>query len=61
MYKYEYVEVEQTGVIGLSMSEHRDIIDEYAINGWRFVAAIPTRQVSGFINKLDLVFEKACD
>lgn len=41
------------------VSEHREIIDQYAAQGYRFVAAIPTEmKINGCIRKMDLIFEK---
>ena len=41
------------------VSEHREIIDQYAAQGYRFVAAIPTEmKINEFIRKMDLIFEK---
>ena len=57
MYKYLYVESKAGGL--LSEDNHREIIDKYAAEGWRFVAAIPKKSGSyGQITANDLVFEK---
>lgn len=57
MYRYIYVESKVTG--WLSTDNHREIIDRYASEGWRFVAAIPKASGSyGQIVAHDLVFEK---
>ena len=60
MYNYEYVPVPvKTGFLKSRFDEHREIIDRYARDGWRFVAAIPTEQRGyGMIYELELVFEK---
>ena len=56
MYKYLYVESKAGGL--LSEDNHREIIDKYAAEGWRFVAAIPKKSGSyGQITANDLVFE----
>ena len=56
MYKYLYVESKAGGL--LSEDNHREIIDKYAAEGWRFVAAIPKKRGSyGQITANDLVFE----
>ena len=57
MYKYIYVESENEGL--LSNATHREIINEYSRNGWRFVTAIPkTIKANGKFIRFDLVFEK---
>lgn len=57
MYKYTYVEADAQGLF--KDSNHREIINLYSADGWRFVAAIPTSfNGHGAIKKFDLVFEK---
>ena len=58
--RYQYVSVEgRYGLAKTSFEEHREIIDRFAADGWRFVGAIPTLIVGyGMIKRLDLVFEK---
>lgn len=57
MYKYLYVESKVAGM--LKTDNHREIIDKYSLEGWRFVAAIPKRcGTYGQITENDLVFEK---
>ena len=57
MYKYLYVESKVAGI--LSEDNHRDLIDKYSAEGWRFVAAISKKSGSyGQITANDLVFEK---
>ena len=57
MYKYIYVESKAQGLF--HDSEHRELIDKYSKEGWRFVAAIPKSQTGeGRIKEFDLVFEK---
>lgn len=57
MYKYIYVKSKVGGIF--STSNHREIIDEYSKDGWRFVTAIPTSSGGyGQIISYDLVFEK---
>lgn len=60
MYKYKYVSVNfNSGFAKNSLEDHRDIIDNLAKDGWRFVSAIPTLNKGyGMISELDLVFEK---
>ncbi|QDQ02457.1 DUF4177 domain-containing protein [Lysinibacillus fusiformis] len=57
MYKYMYVEAKVAGLF--TMDRHRELIDTYSKEGWRFVAAIPKSSGSyGQIKANDLVFEK---
>ncbi|MEG0260193.1 MAG: DUF4177 domain-containing protein [Lysinibacillus sp.] len=57
MYKYMYVEAKVASLF--TMDSHREIIDKYSNEGWRFVAAIPKSNGSyGQIKANDLVFEK---
>ena len=57
MYKYTYVEASAEGFF--HPSNHRDLIDKYSSEGWRFVSAIPSEiGAYGSIKKFDLVFEK---
>lgn len=57
MYTYMYVESKVGGVF--TNSNHREIIDKYSKEGWRFVAAIPKNSGAyGQITSNDLVFEK---
>ncbi|MBU6135599.1 MULTISPECIES: DUF4177 domain-containing protein [Clostridium] len=59
MYKYMYKEAQTNGLFR-GPSDHREIIDKYSKEGWRFVTAIPTEfyNNNGEIKKFDLVFEK---
>lgn len=57
MYKYIYVQSKAAGFF--TDPDHREIIDKYSKEGWRFVAAIPTWfNGEGKIKEYDLVFEK---
>lgn len=57
MFTYMYVESKVGGIF--TASNHREIIDKYSKEGWRFVAAIPSGNGSyGQITSHDLVFEK---
>ena len=40
MYKYIYVSADVEGFF--TIGNHRELIDKYSSEGWRFVAAIPT-------------------
>lgn len=57
MYIYMYVESKAEGFF--ANSNHRELIDKYSKEGWRFVGAIPKGSGSyGQITSSDLVFEK---
>ena len=66
MYKYEYekvgCELRGYGVFSGSVyniKNYREIIEERAKNGWRYVGFIPTKQRgTGHIQEMDLIFEK---
>ncbi len=66
MFKYEYETVccdfGGWGAFGgnvYSIEDYRSIINSRAEQGWRFVAAIPTKQRgTGHTQELDLIFEK---
>ena len=58
MKKYVYVNVHIGKFYGAKSEEHRDIIDEYAAKGYRYVGYIPTNISDyGKIKDMDLVFE----
>lgn len=59
MFKYEYVKVDNEAMIASKFTQHRDIIDEYAKKGYRYVGFVPIKSDSyGRIKEIDLVFEK---
>ena len=60
MYQYEYVALNvEKGMIKVTLTEHRAIIDEYAQKGYRYVGFIPTKVSGGGVPiQVDLVFEK---
>jgi transcriptional regulator with XRE-family HTH domain len=61
-YKYEYVDVKIDKLFGAKSSEHREIIDQYAKKGYRYIGFLPTDIAeSGKIKKVDLIFEKQYD
>lgn len=61
MKRYEYVEVHMAGLFGGELEEHRNIIDQYAANGYRYVGYIPVYiDMNGKIKDLDLIFEADC-
>lgn len=58
MKKYEYVTVHAGTFVGASFEEHRDVIDRYAAQGWRYVGFIPVNMDGyGRLRDMDLVFE----
>ena len=58
MYEYMYVEVLAAGFI-FKATDHRDIIDSHAKEGWRFVGTVITRVTEhGRPKELDLIFER---
>lgn len=70
MYEYAFETVDCTGGagyrlfggIGLGTVGHREIIQSYADDGWRFVGCIPaTQRAGGFIETIDLIFERERD
>lgn len=57
--KYEYVNIKNATFFTAKSFEHREIIDEYAKKGYRFICFIPTTiEGYGRITSFDLVFEK---
>ena len=58
MKKYEYVPLHVGKFIGAKAEGHRDIINEYAKKGYRYVGFIPTNISDyGKFKDIDLVFE----
>lgn len=57
MKRYEYVPIENTKMFGAKFEGHREIINEYAEKGYRYVGYIPS-EIAGILIKFDLVFEK---
>lgn len=59
MKKYDYVNVHIGKFVGAKSEAHREIIDEYAAKGYRYVGDIPTNISDyGKIKDMDLIFEK---
>lgn len=61
--KYEYVQIDTVGkgIFSNKTTAHRDIIDEYAAKGYRYVGWFPTSSsniLEGVIQQVDLIFEK---
>lgn len=58
MKKYEYVRIHVNKFVGAKIEEHRQIIDDYAARGYRYIGYIPTNISDyGKIKDLDLIFE----
>lgn len=61
MYQYRYETLYTGGGFWIdnASNEHRDIIDRYAAEGWRYVGFVPSRFSSqGGMKEIELVFEK---
>lgn len=59
-FKYMYIQAKVGGVF--SPPDHREIIDKYAQEGWRYVNAIPLSFYgNGKPKTFDLVFEKSIE
>ena len=58
MYQYKYVNVLGEGISVTKFREHREIIDRYAAEGWRFAGFVPSHITAGEIVQIDLVFER---
>lgn len=57
-YKYVNVEYKMKDMVMASVSEHREIIDRHALEGYRLVGMIPTEiSATGCPRKMDLIFE----
>lgn len=61
MKQYEYVAVHVGKLFGAKSEDHREIIDEYARKGYRYVGFIPTNITDyGKFTDMDLIFEIDC-
>ena len=60
MKQYKYVNLKVSGYwTSLRSEAHREIIDEQAKNGYRYVGFIPTHMDTyGKLRSIDLIFEK---
>ena len=61
MKKYEFVTISGHGFVHEAFDSHREIINEYASHGYRYVGFIPTKETNAFIVEMDLIFEKDID
>ena len=58
MKKYEYVSINIDGFLVAGSKKHRQIIDDYAAKGYKYVGYIPTSITSHRkIVEMDLIFE----
>lgn len=58
MKRYEYVRIAGRKFVGANYEEHRQIIDQYASNGYSYVGYIPVVIDSyGIPREIDLIFE----
>ena len=58
MKQYEYVHLKINRFAGAKLEDHRQIVDEYARRGFRYVGFLPTSISDyGKIKELDLIFE----
>lgn len=49
------------GGVGLETRRHQEIIQQRGADGWRYAGCIPrTQRAGGFIETMDLVFEREC-
>ena len=60
--RYEYVRFQtaQKGFFSSKTAGHRELIDEYAAKGYRYVGWFPTKAsniLEGVIEEMDLIFE----
>lgn len=59
MYEYKYVNHKTGGGPMSGNQDHRNVIDKYAQEGWRYVGFIPTHFTGhGGIANVDLIFER---
>ena len=58
MFKYEYVSVLlKSGFNKVTLKEHRETIDKYALNGYKYIGFIPTKESGYGLTEVDLIFE----
>ena len=58
MYKYEYVRIDNTVLAKSNFTKYREIVDEHAKKGYRFVGFVPIKiNFRGRVTKMQLVFE----
>lgn len=58
MKRYQFVSVHIGKIVGARSEDHREIINEYAAKGYRYVGYIPTNISDyGKFKDIDLIFE----
>ena len=58
MFQYEYVSIDNEKFLGVKLTKHQEIIDDYAKKGYRYVGYIPTKMSDyGKPLIIDLIFE----
>lgn len=58
MAKYEYVTISNEKIFGAKFTQHREVIDEYAKNGYRYIGYVPIKiNDYGKFHEMDLIFE----
>lgn len=59
MLEYAFEKVTGCGFWATVVSDHQEIIQKRARQGWRFAGWIPTKQKGyGYIAEIDLIFER---
>ncbi len=59
MYEYEYVTIQTKGAFTAEFRTRREVIDQYAREGWRYAGWVPaTLGAYGSIGQIDLIFER---
>lgn len=59
MYQYKYIPMDTGGGVLSGSREHRELIDKYAAEGWRYVGFLPVSFTGrGGISSVDLIFER---
>lgn len=59
MYEYKYIPLDTGGGFLSGSREHRETIDRYAAQGWRYAGFFPVSFTShGGISCVDLIFER---
>jgi len=64
MYEYQYIAVETGGGVFFNNRDaaHRQVIEEEARAGWRYVGYVPLEFTgSGSVRSIDLIFERETD
>ena len=59
MYQYKYVHLDTDDDFFTGPLKHRELIDQHAAEGWRYVGFFPTAFTGhGGISIVDLIFER---